>query len=131
MITFVLTGPVSPAGSMSLCGEIDLVQGADYFAADGQGLQWTFPASPAAGYVPDLTGATVTWDFFPAASNTVAASFACEVLSGTAVQLELSAAQTVTIPYSQSEIRDRYELWATLASGHKIRIAQGLVYVEA
>lgn len=111
--------PVSP------CGDICLVQGADYFAVDSLALVWTNATD-----WPNLTGATVTWEFRQFNSRTIAVSFACVVVSATSVQLELSAAQTATIPYSHSQIPDSWELWAVLASGHNVRIAQGSVSVE-
>jgi len=110
---------------VSVCGDIALVQGADYYAADGLALLWTDATWP------DLVGATVTLKFKSSRSNEVSVSFGCVVVDALHVKLELSAAQTATIPYSRSGIPDSYELWAVLASEHNVRLKQGVALVES
>ena len=104
--------------------EIYLLQGQDYYAADGQAITWECTD----GSWPVITGGTVSFEYVPAGDLESAVTFAAEVVSGSQVQLELSAAQTSTIPYSHGETPDSYELWATLAGGHRVRLTAGAVY---
>ena len=118
-VQVVMTTPVTETG------ELEIITGADYYQADGRAVTW----SNSEGGWPDLVGAAVTWEFRRYNSTTVLLTYSAEVINATTVQLELSAAQTSAIPYSVSDIRDTYELWATLTNGHKVRLATGPIYV--
>ncbi len=105
--------------------EIEIVQGADYYDADGRAITWT----AADGDWPDIDGAAATWLLFPPGAADPAATLGATVVDATHVRLELTAEQTAALPYTVSEIRGRYELWAVLATDHKVRLAAGPVYV--
>ena len=120
-VTMVLEQPMTSTGMLRL------IAGADYFLVDGMAIVWT---QSGTSEWPSLIGASVTWEFSRHDSAEVLVTFDCTVVNASTVQLELSRAQTSTIPYTRSEIPDRYELWAMLADGHRVRVAQGTVFVE-
>lgn len=123
--TLLPATPRPPVAPMPSNAEIFLLQGADYYDLDGRALVWSDATWPS------LVGASVEWRYKRWNETAVAVSFACAVVDAATVRLELSAAQTATIPYSQSEIRDRYEIWAVLTTGHNVRLAHGPAFVEA
>jgi hypothetical protein len=108
-----------------------LVQGDDYFAADGRAIVWTL------ANVPDLTGASISFtaqkrpQIVTTGSATITATGGVVVPSGASklVQLELPSATTATFAIGANGYT--YELVATLASGHVVTLATGNITVKA
>jgi hypothetical protein len=104
-------GPVSPA-----TGEIALVRGDDYLAADGRELSW---AAPASGW-PGLAGASVTLSLGPLLPVPALAV-------GPPVTFELTHAQTTALPPGPVA----YAVRAALADGSAVTLALGHCRVVA
>lgn len=104
-------GPVSPA-----TGEIALVRGDDYLAADGRELSW---AAPASGW-PGLAGASVTLSLGPLPPVPALAV-------GPPVTFELTHAQTTALPPGPVA----YAVRAALADGSAVTLALGHCRVVA
>ena len=106
-------GPVAPAG------DVAVVRGDDYAAADSRDLSWT---DNAAAW-PDLTSATIMLD-------ALGTSWAGAVVTPTGpgkVRVELTAAQTSAL----NQGTGRYTLRATLSGGAVVTLAQGGFVVKA
>lgn len=111
--TIIATTPILDAG-----GNIRLLVGDDYYAADGQSLDWTNTAWPT------LTGGTITLRV--KITNTTL-TFTGSVTSPQVARIELSRAQIDTIGTGTW----RSKLECTLANGHVFTLLKDItVYVE-
>ncbi len=114
--SLTVTTPVSVDGT-----SIELVQGDDYFAADGRALEWT------RSDWPDLTGATITLNVQTASGIVTIAGTAPVVGAGVeqTVRAEMTAAETASLDIGFND----FDVKAVLASTHVVRLALGKCHV--
>jgi hypothetical protein len=114
-VGFDAAGEVSYLGPVAPSGDVTIVRGDSYLAADGRALEW---ATAQEGTWPDLTGASIKVTFG-------ATTFTGSVVVGTGatkrVRLELTAVQTSSL------VRGRYDydVEATLSGGNVVTLTQG------
>jgi len=106
----IAVAPVLPAG------DVNIVQGDDYYAADGRSLDWS------GTNWPDLTGATVTW---LCDSQAVACTVLTPGATTQTVRLELTAAQAAALG-AQNYV---FDIEAVLDSGHTITLVRSTAFV--
>jgi hypothetical protein len=112
-----VTGPVAEGG------EVEIVKGDDYAAADGRALEWTSTTWP------NLTGATITFRVLQQIRDDVLLTKAGSVVTptGTAkVRVELTAAETGAL----SAGGHRFEVVATLSSGRVATLVRDTFTVQ-
>ncbi len=126
------TAAISTVSPVSQGGDLALVRGDSYRAADGRALLWT---GASANVWPDLTAATVKLQIL-GNHLTVAGTVVMEV-TGTVVtptgtqqvRAEPTAAQTAALPASQAAAApgavSPYKVVATLANGDVVTLVEG------
>ena len=113
-----LTGAqVVVVGPVVLGGDIEIVRGDDYKAADGRALEWT------SGSWPDLTDADVLFTA-RTGDDVVAISKAGSVVTpsgaGKRVRVELFQAETVLLTTD----KHRFDILATLSNGNTVTLVR-------
>lgn len=112
-VSVTVSSPVAETGTVTI------YQSADYDADDSRSIQLTYTD------VPDLTGATVE---LRCSQATWTAKDVAETDDGFTVTFELTSTETAAL----TVVRQSYQVWATLASGHLIPLSGGtLVVVRA
>lgn len=117
------SGQITTTSIVSQAGDVTVLKGDDYYAADGHAIEWT---DSSAGW-PDLTSATVLFSLHGpyAGSFTAACSVVTPSGSGKKVRLQLSAAQTSLLVATAHD----YEVVATLSDTHVVTLVRGKFYV--
>lgn len=117
--------PLSP-----VTGNLSLVRGDSYLAADGREISWEDP-----GNWPDLTGATVTFKIQPQNASRAIFSAAAAVDLGPpqVITMEFTAAQTALLTSLKApQVVDLlYEISTVLADDSVITLVTGHVIVQA
>lgn len=113
------TGIINLVAPVTSSGSIELIHGDDYLAADNRALQW------ASATFPTLTGATIQLQV-RAATKTSPSSFNGTVLNSTTAEVELTAAQTLSLTAGTYT----YALKATLTDTHTVTLATGPLVVQ-
>jgi len=117
----ISTGRITVASNIDLDGNITLVPGHDYHAADNCALEWTNTGEDW----PNLTGTTIT--FTVHGKLTVAGVCTNPGVNPQVVRVELTKTQTATLTRGRS----RFKVTATVAapSGHVVLLVYGMVTV--
>ena len=120
------SGQVTTTSPVAVSGDVTIVRGDDYNAADGRALDWT----DVSAAWPDLTGATIAVTVQTTATTTwtKAGSVVTPTGSGKKVRVEPTAADTATFAGGASY---PFDVQATLASGRKVTLLRGTWYVLA
>jgi hypothetical protein len=111
-------------------GNAQLVRGADYYAADGNALEWNQTALNAAW--PDLTGATVALTARTPGGAALAFSVAAIVVtpSGSNKAVRVEIPRTLTAELAKGAYP--FVLAATLSNGHVVPLFHGhILFVDA
>jgi len=95
------SGQITTVSPVAQDGDVEIYQGDDYDNADGRAIDWT----NLLGTWPDLTGATITVAIKGVGSFT--GSVVTPTGAGQKVRLELTRAQTLTIPADQHSFEVR------------------------
>ena len=125
-LSYIGTGLITTSTPVSVDSDITLYEGDDYYAADGNSLDWTDTDS----VWPVLTAATIKM-YVRAADGTQwsgAGSVVVAVGAGKKVRVELTAAETTAL--IDKPTPSTYRVRATLASGHIVTLAAGWLTVE-
>ena len=120
------SGQVTTTSPVAVSGDVTIVRGDDYNAADGRALDWT----DVSAAWPDLTGATIAVTVQTTATTTwtKAGSVVTPTGSGKKVRVEPTAADTATFAGGASY---PFDVQATLSSGRKVTLLRGTWYVLA
>lgn len=120
----ILTSQITVVNPVAANGDISVIRGDDYLAADGRDLQWADPTWQ------DLTGATVTFTSRSAeGSSALGVTQACTIITpsgtGKRIRLELTDDQT------RLHVADEYkfDIRAVLSNGHMVTLVRGRMYV--
>lgn len=118
-IELALPAAVTYDGPIAQSGEVTLVRGDDYAAADGRALEW----ENEEGAWPNLTSATITFASTPIGSTSLSKTGAIVVPTGAGqlVRVELTASDTEDLEPGTY----RYDLQAELSSDRKVTLARG------
>lgn len=118
--TVTYLGPVLPSGN------IEIVRGNSYLTADGRQLPWTFTGQPS------LTSATITLNVYvPGDRTKKVLSAAGSPTSSTAVKVDLTAAQTLTIPSGAGSAGIyQFSVDAVLSNGDELSLIAGRMTVR-
>ena len=119
-------GQITTTSPVAVSGDVTIVRGDDYNAADGRALDWT----DVSAAWPDLTGATIAVTVQTTATTTwtKAGSVVTPTGSGKKVRVEPTAADTATFAGGASY---PFDVQATLSSGRKVTLLRGTWYVLA
>lgn len=113
-VEITVTSPLAPDGET-----MTIVQGDDYYAADGRSFEWS-----SDGW-PDLTGATVVWTAtrpaVPADTFTVNMTVEAAGVGTQTVRLELPKATTKEMT-ADGEESYKFDVQATLVSSHIVTL---------
>lgn len=112
------TGAAYSAGPVASNGDITIIQGDDYMAADSRALLWTLATGPS------LVGSTITLTVKSYAGATELAKVGTAPTSTTA-QVELTAANTTALAVGSH----KFDVQATLATGRILTLARGILNV--
>jgi hypothetical protein len=105
---------VTYSGPMAEGGDIELIQGDSYYAAEGRALSWTSEAWPS------LAGATITFKCNGVTQNGSASGTGTQIVS-----VELSDAQTNAISKGVSE----FHVLAVLSNTHKVTLVKAELHL--
>lgn len=119
----IFTSTITVTTPVAANGDITVIRGDDYLAADGRALEW------ADSTWPDLTGSTVTFTSRCGDGNeNLGLLKACSIVTpsgpGKRIRLELTNANT------EAHIVDEYnfDIRAVLASGHKVTLVRSRLF---
>lgn len=118
----IVGGTITVVNAVGSDGDISIIRGDDYLAADGRDLQW------ADGSWPDLTGASIVFTS-RSGDDALGVSKAGAVITpsgtGKRIRVELTAAET------SAHLTENYkfDIRATLADGHKVTLVQARMTV--
>lgn len=123
--TLTGTSPrVTVTGAVLDAQNIELVRGDDYLDANGRALSFTFAG------MPSLVGASVVFSVYDIDEQEATISaLAGVVVSATVAKFELPRALTDLL--TPSDIRYRFDMQATLASGARVTYTRGKAVVLA
>lgn len=125
------TGRITTTSIVAQNGDVEVVQGDDYFASDGRGIDWT---GASTGVWPDLTNADVTMNIndgqviIPAWVGTGTTHGFCSVVTPTGVQKVRAEPTSAQLAGLKAGTYD-FGVVAVLASGGRATLVSGEIRV--